>query len=315
MPPTQVSATVLDAIGNTPIVKLRKLTSAKTADVLVKLEYVSPTGSYKDRLALAMVAGAEARGVLKPGMQVVEYTGGSTGSSLAMVCAVKGYPFLAVTSDAFAGEKLATMRAMGAELRVMPSDEGKITPELFRVMLGEAARLAQEPGNYYTDQFNNPDAIAGYMPIGWELLQQAGSGFDAFCGAVGTGGMLMGVSRALKAGNCKARIVALEPASSPTLSTGKGGPHRVEGIGAGFWPPHLLKEAFDEVRPIEEQLGRETARRLAREEGIFAGTSSGLNVAAALQLAQELGPGHTVVTVAVDTGLKYLAGDLYSPAV
>jgi cysteine synthase A len=312
MPPSQSSGTVLDAIGNTPVVKLQKLTAPSVADVLVKLEYVSPTGSYKDRLALAMVEGAEARGLLRPGMRVVEYTGGSTGSSLAMVCAVKGYPFLAVTSDAFAGEKLATMRAMGAELHIIPSDKGKITPELFDVMLGEAARLALEPGNYYTDQFNNPDAMAGYMPIGTELLQQVGADFDVFCGAVGTGGMLMGVSQALKTASCSARIVALEPASSPTLSTGKGGPHRVEGVGSGFWPPHLKREAFDEVRAIDEKIARDTARRLAREEGIFAGTSSGLNVAAALQLAQELGAGHTVVTVAVDSGLKYLAGDLYT---
>jgi cysteine synthase A len=150
------------------------------------------------------------------------------------------------------------------------------------------------------------------MPIGRELLQQIGPDFDVFCGAVGTAGMIVGVSRALKAANCKARIVALEPASSSVLSTGKGGPHRIEGTGAGFWPPHLAKEDFDEVRPIEEQTARETARRLAREEGIFAGTSTGLNVAAALQLAQELGAGHTVVTVAVDSGLKYLAGELYS---
>lgn len=309
---SQASGTVLDAIGNTPVVKLRKIVPASSADVLVKLEYISPTGSYKDRLALAMVEGAERRGVLKPGVRVIEYTGGSTGSSLAMVCAVKGYRFLAVTSDAFAQEKLATMRAMGAELHMISSDEGKITPELFDVMLGEAARLAQEPGNFYTDQFRNPDALAAYMPIGTELLQQVGADFDVFCGAIGTGGMLMGVSQALRAAKCGARIVALEPASSPTLSTGKGGPHRIEGVGAGFWPPHLKKEAFDEVRAIEESTARETARQLAREEGIFAGTSTGLNVAAALQLAQELGAGHTVVTVAVDSGLKYLAGDLYS---
>lgn len=313
MPLTQLSSTVLDCIGNTPIAKLKKIVPPSSADVLVKLEYVSPTGSYKDRLALAMIEGAERRGELKPGIQVLEYTGGSTGSSLAMVCAVKGYPFLAVTSDAFAKEKLDTMRAMGAQLKLIPSVEGKITPELFDTMLGEARRLAKEPGNYYTDQFNNQDAIAGYMAIGSELLQQAGPDFEVFCGAVGTGGMLTGVSRALKAGHCRARVVALEPASSPALSTGKGGPHRVEGIGCGFWPPHLHRDDIDEIRPIAEAQARQIARRLAKEEGIFAGTSSGLNVAAALQLAAELGPGHTVVTVAVDSGLKYLAGDLYAP--
>ena len=309
---SQNSRSVLDTIGNTPVVKLKHMAPPSSADVLVKLEYISPTGSYKDRLALAMITGAEARGVLKAGMRVVEYTGGSTGSSLAMVCAVKGYDFTAVTSDAFSGEKLATMRALGAELNIIPSDHGKITPELFDVMLGEVGRLAKEPGNFYTDQFHNQDAIGAYMPIGRELLEQVGHDFDAFCGAVGTGGMLVGVSRALRSANCRTRIVALEPASSPVLSTGKGGPHRIEGIGAGFWPPHLERADFDEVRPIEERTARETARRLAREEGIFAGTSTGLNVAAALELALELGAGHSVVTVAVDTGLKYLAGDLFS---
>jgi cysteine synthase len=185
MPPLQASASVLDAIGNTPVVKLRRLLPASSAEVLVKLEYISPTGSYKDRLALAMIAGAERRGVLKPGMRVVEYTGGSTGSSLGTVCAVKGYPFMAVTSDAFSGEKLATMRAFGAELHIISSDHGKITPELFDVMLGEVHRLSQEPGNFYTNQFRNEDAVAGYMPIGRELLGQVGPDFDVFCGAVG----------------------------------------------------------------------------------------------------------------------------------
>ena len=147
MPIAQVVGTVLDCIGKTPVVKLEKMVPSTSADVLVKLEFISPTGSYKDRLALAMVEGAERRGKLKPGMRVVEYTGGSTGSSLAMVCAVKGYRFLAVTSDAFAEEKLNTMRAMGAELEILPSDQGRITPELFDNMLGEAARLAKEPGN------------------------------------------------------------------------------------------------------------------------------------------------------------------------
>jgi cysteine synthase A len=312
MPPVQGLGSVLDTIGNTPIVKLRKITSPASADVIVKLEYFNPTGSYKDRMALAMIEGAEARGELRPGMRVVEYTGGSTGSSLAMVCAVKGYGFTPVTSDAFAAEKLATMRAFGAKLNVIPSDHGKLTPELFKVMLAEAARMGSEPNSFYTNQFHNSDALAGYAPIARELLQQVGADFHVFCAAVGTAGMLVSVSRTLKAAGCPARIVALEPASSAVLSTGKGGAHRVEGVGAGFWPPHLAREDFDEVRPIEEQAGREMARRLDREEGIFAGTSTGLNVAAAVQLAQELGPGHTVVTMAVDSGLKYLAGDLYS---
>jgi len=302
---------VLQAIGNTPVVRLRKVVTPAMAEVLVKLEYYSPTGSYKDRMALAMIEGAESRGELRPGMRVVEWTGGSTGSSLALICAVKGYRFTPISSDGFAREKLQTMRLFGGELEIFPAPEGKLPPELYVRMRSRAEELAKEPGTFYTDQFHNADAIRAYMGIGRELMEQAGNGLAAFCGGVGTAGMIVGVSRALKAGGCKARIVALEPATSPFLTTGKGGPHRVEGIAAGFRPPHLQDGDYDEVRTVEEPAAREMARRLAKEEGIFAGTSSGLNVAAALQLAQELGRGHTVATVAVDTGLKYLAGDLY----
>jgi len=184
-------------------------------------------------------------------------------------------------------------------------------PELYQQMKRRAEELAKEPGTFYTDQFHNPDALTAYMGIGRELLEQAGDGLAAFCGGVGTAGMLVGVSRALKEAGCKARIVALEPASSAAITTGKGGPHRVEGIAAGFVPPRLQPGEYDEARTIEESAAREMARRLAKEEGIFAGTSSALNVVAALQLAQELGRGSAVATVAVDTGFKYLAGDLY----
>jgi cysteine synthase len=309
--PLRMRNSVLEAIGNTPAVKLRKVVTVEMADVVVKLEYYNPTGSYKDRMALAMIEGAEERGSLRPGMRVVEYTGGSTGSSLALACAIKGYRFVAVSSDAFAREKLQTMRLFGADLQIVPSENGQLTPELFRTMIDKAKKLSEEPNTFYTDQFNNTDAIRGYMGIGNEVFEQVGPSLAAFCGGVGTAGMLMGVSRALKARGSQARIVALEPASSPFLSTGKGGPHRVEGIGAGFRPPHLTAGEFDEVRAIHEQEARAMARRLAKEEGIFAGTSSGLNVVAALQLARELGPGATVATVAVDSGFKYLAGDLY----
>ena len=309
--PIKVRNSVLEAIGNTPAVKLRKLVTPQMADVVVKLEYYNPTGSYKDRMALAMIEGAEARGSLRAGMRVVEYTGGSTGSSLALVCAIKGYPFVPVSSDGFAREKLQTMRLFGADLQIVLSENGKLTPELFRAMIDKAKKLGEEPNSYYTDQFNNMDAIQGYMGIGNELFEQVGPELAAFCGGVGTAGMLMGVSRALKARGSKARIVTLEPTSSPVLTTGKGGAHRVEGIAAGFRPPHLKDGDYDEVRAIDEQEARAMARRLAKEEGVFAGTSSGLNVVAALQLARELGPGKTVATVAVDSGLKYLAGDLY----
>jgi cysteine synthase A len=306
------SESVLHAIGRTPLVRLKRVVEPGSADVLVKLEYYNPTGSYKDRMALAMIEGAEARGALRRGMRVVEFTGGSTGSSLALVCAVKGYRFAPVSSDAFAKEKLDTMRAFGADLIVVRSEGGRITPGLFDLMRAEVDRLLKEPDTFWTDQFHNPDAITGYMGIGRELVEQTGGRLDAFCGAVGTAGMVTGVSKALKAAGCAARIVALEPASAPMLTAGHGGTHRVEGIAPGFVPPHLRPGVADEARAIDEDEARAMARRLAKEEGVFAGTSSALNVLAAARLAKELGPGKVVATVAVDTGLKYLAGDLFS---
>ena len=276
----------------------------------MKLEYFNPTGSYKDRMALAMIEGAEKRGALKPGMRVVEYTGGSTGSSLAMVCAMKGYDFHPLASDAFSAEKLDTMRAFGADLELVPSDGGKVTPALFDRFKARIKELTKDPNTFWTDQFNNGDAIEGYAGIGRELAEQIGT-VDVFVGMVGTAGMLVGVSRALKHAGQATRIVALEPSTSPFLTTGKGGAHRVEGTAAGFWPPHLAKDTYDEVRVIDENAGRAMAKRAAKEEGVFAGTSTGMNLAAALELARELGPGKVVATVACDTGLKYLAGDLY----
>jgi cysteine synthase A len=307
-----VSETVLQAIGRTPVVRLRRVVPRQAADVLVKLEFFNPTASYKDRMALAMIEGAEARGALRPGMRVVEFTGGSTGSSLAMVCAAKGYRFVVLSSDAFSQEKLLTMTAFGAELRMVPSDGGKVTPALFERFRREIAVLAEEPDTFWTDQFHNEDAIRGYMGIGSELLQQAGGRIDVFCGAVGTGGMLSGVARALRQGGSPARIVALEPAESPAMTEGRGGAHRVEGIGTGAIPPHMSARPYDEARAVPEEDARAMARALAREEGLLIGTSSGLNIAAAVELARELGPGHTVATVAVDSGLKYLAGDLFA---
>ena len=301
---------VLHAIGRTPLMRLHRVVPPNSADVVIKLEYFNPTGSYKDRMALAMIEGAEKRGTLRKGMKVVEYTGGSTGSSLAMVCAIKGYEFHPLSSDAFSKEKLDTMRAFGADLEIVESDGGKVTPALFDKFKARIAELMKDPNNFWTDQFNNPDALDGYANIGHELVEQIGH-VDAFVGAVGSAGMLVGVSRALKQAGSKARIVALEPSTSPFLTTGKGGAHRVEGTAAGFWPPHLTKDMYDEVRVIDEDAGRAMARRVAREEGVFAGTSSGVNLVAALALAQELGPGKVVATVACDTGLKYLAGDLY----
>ena len=310
MPSPAPVDSVLHAIGHTPVLRLRKVVPPGAADVYVKLEYFNPTGSYKDRMALAMIEGAERRGTLRKGMRVVEYTGGSTGSSLAMVCAIKGYEFHPLSSDAFAQEKLDTMRAFGADLEIVPSDGGKVTPALFDRFKARIAELMKDPNSFWTDQFNNQDVLDGYANIGRELVEQVGS-IDAYVGAVGSGGMIVGVSKALKDAGSKARIVALEPSTSPFLTTGKGGAHRVEGTAAGFWPPHLTKDMYDEVRVIDENEGRAMVRRVAKEEGVFAGTSSGVNIVAAINLARELGPGKVVATVAVDTGLKYLAGDLF----
>ena len=309
-----VASSVLLAIGNTPLIRLTRVVPPGAADVLVKLESINPTGSYKDRMALAMIEGAEARGALRPGMRVVEFTGGSTGSSLGMVCAAKDYPFVVLSSDAFAKEKLLTMTAFGAELRLVPSDGGKVTPALFERFRTEIAKLAAEPNTFWTDQFHSADALNGYAEIGREMLAQTDGRIDVFCGAVGTGGMLAGVARALRDGGSTARIVALEPTESPAMTQGRGGAHRVEGIATGSIPPHMSARPYDEARAIDEAAGREMARRLAREEGVLVGTSSGLNIAAAVQLARELGPGRVVATVAVDSGLKYLAGDLFETA-
>jgi len=308
---TEIADSVLDAIGRTPVVRLKRLAPVGGANVFVKLEYFNPTGSYKDRMALAMIEGAEARGALRPGMRVVEYTGGSTGSSLAMICAVKGYAFVPLSSDAFAREKIQTMQAFGADVQIVPSEGGKVTPGLFDRFRERIAVLQNEPETFWTDQFHNTDALNGYREIGVELLNQIGA-VDLFCGAVGTAGMLVGVSRALKASGSRARIVALEPASSPVLTTGRSGAHRVEGTAPGFVPPHLTLSDYDEARAIDEEEARAMARRLAKEEGIFAGISTGLNVVAAIQCAAELGSGHNIATVAVDTGLKYLNGDLFA---
>src|SRR5262249_45193955 len=253
------------------------------------------------RMAVARIEGAEARGALRPGMRVIEFTGGSTGSSLAMVCAAKRYPFVVLSSDAFSREKLLTMKAFGADLRIVPSDGGKVTPALFERFRKEIAVLAAEPDTFWTDQFHNEDAIRGYMDIGHELFTQTEGKLDAFCGAVGTGGMLRGVALALRTVGSHTRIVALEPKSSPAMTEGRGGPHRVEGIATGSIPPHMTDRPFDEARAVDEADGRAMARRLAREEGLLVGTSSGLNIFAAVQLARELGPGKTVATVAVGT--------------
>ena len=302
----------LEAIGNTPIVKLNKVVPDYAADVWVKLEGGNPTGSYKDRMALAIIEGAEIRGDLKQGMTVVEYTGGSTGSGLAFVCAVKGYKFHVVSSDAFAKEKLDTMRAFGAKLEVIHSSSDKINSKLINQMIDRAKELATKDDYFFSDQLNNADIIKGFEKMGLEILEQIDGSIDAFTCSVGTAGAFMGVSNILLDSDKDTKIVALEPASAPYYSKNQSdGDHHVEGIGLGFELPLLDKNNYHEARGIDESEAREMAKLLASEEGIFGGTSSGLNVVGAIQLAEELGKGKTVVTIVVDTGLKYLTGNLF----
>jgi cysteine synthase len=302
---------MLGAIGSTPVVRVEKLAGGDAAEVWVKLESANPTGSYKDRMALAMIEAGERDGRLEPGQTVIEYTGGSTGSSLAYVCALKGYPLRIVTSDAFAGEKLRTMEAFGAVLEVIPSPEG-ITPELLPRMIERSKEIVEEVGGFATDQFRNRDMIDGYSAMGDELLEQLDGRIDAFCAYVGTAGCFVGVTRRLRAALPDVLRVAAEPAESPVLSGGEPGTHRIEGGGSGFWPPLLDRDGLDEVRPVSTEDAFAMARRAAREEGLWSGPSTGANLVVALELARRLGPGKRVVTPLVDSGLKYLGGDLYS---
>lgn len=302
----------LSAIGGTPVVRLAQLADADCAEVWVKMEAANPTGSYKDRMALAMIEAAEADGRLRPGQLVVEYTGGSTGSSLAFVCAVKGYPLRIVSSDAFAEEKIRTMRAFGAEVELIPSPEG-ITPGLIPAMRRRAAEIAAETGAFATDQFNNTDMVDGYRRLGAELLDQLPGPppVSAFCGYVGTAGCFLGVSRVLAAALPGVHRVVVEPAESAVLSGRPPGTHHIEGGGIGSRPPLLDAADYDEVVAIPEATASETARQAARTEGVFSGPSTGANLAAAVGIARRLGPGHRVITIQVDSGLKYLAGPLY----
>ncbi len=281
------------------------------AEIWVKLEGGNPTGSYKDRMALAMVEAAEKSGELSADVSLLECTGGSTGSSVAFVCAVKGHRFTVISSDAYAREKLDSMRAFGATLLVEPSVGGVVTPDLWPRMLEGARKLVDGGGYLYLDQFRNVHAIAGYRKMGEEIVRQLGKPADVLCGAVGTGGMIMGVGATVRAAWPELRIVGLEPDSSPVLSGGRAGAHGVDGTAPGFIPPLFDRSVVTEVLALPEAEARDMARRLAREEGIFAGTSTGMNVVAALRLAEEVGRGGTVVTVACDTGFKYLDGPLY----
>ena len=303
---------ILDAIGNTSLVQLRKIVPPHCADIFVKLEWENPTGSMKDRMALAVIARAEADGRLKPGDTVVEYTGGSTGASLAFVCAAKGYRIRFVTSEAFSKEKLDQMTALGAELTLVPSEGGRTTKKLILDMIEAARRLSQEPHTYWTDQLNNFDSIAGYLPLGEEIWTETHGAVDAFVHSVGTAASSRGTATALKRHKPDIRIVCVEPAESSVLLGGQPGPHKIEGVGIGYIPPLWEPSLVDEIEAVTTAEAKAMARRLAREEAIFTGTSSGANVIAAIRTAERLGPGRTVVTLMVDSGLKYVSTDVFA---
>ena len=293
------------------MVRLRRIVPSGNAKIFVKLEWENPTGSMKDRMALAGISRAEEDGRLKPGDTVVEYTGGSTGASLALVCAAKGYRLRIVSSDAFSREKRDQMAALGAELTLVPSEGGLTTKKLILDMIAAARELSREPRTYWTDQLENRAGIAGYFPLGEEIWSQARGRVDGFVHSVGTAASLRGVATVLKRRNPEIKIAAVEPAESPVLAGGSPGPHKIEGVGVGYIPPLWDPAVVDEIQPVGTDEAKAMARRLAREEGLFAGTSSGANVVAALRIAERLGPEAQVVTLAVDSGLKYLSTDVY----
>jgi cysteine synthase A len=302
---------ILQAIGNTSIVRLRRVVPSNCADIFVKLEWENPTGSMKDRMALAVITRAEEDGRLKPGDTVVEYSGGSTGASLALVCAAKGYRLRVVTSDAFSQEKRDHMAALGAELTLVPSEGGRTTRKLILDMIEAARALSREPHTFWVDQLNNHDSIAGYSSLGEEIWSQTNGKISAFVHSAGAAASARGVATVLKRYQPGIRIVVVEPAESAVLSGGQPGAHHIEGIGIGRTPPLWDPTLVDEIVPVSTEAAEAMARRLAREEAIFAGTSSGGNVVAAIQVAERLGPNANVVTLMVDSGLKYLSTDMY----
>jgi len=303
---------VLETIGKTPIVELRHIVPDGSARVLVKLEWANPTGSMKDRMARSVIEGAERAGHLKPGGTVVEYTAGTTGISLAFVCAAKGHRLHAVFSDAFSDEKRRTMRAFGAEITDVRSDRKRISAALIKEMIATSERIGRRPGHWWADQLNNRDAISGYVPLGEEIWGQTGGQVDWFVHSVGTAHSILGAAQGLRTHRPGIRVAAVEPSESAVLSGGPSGSHHIEGIGIGFLPPLWEPSRVDEILTVSTEEATAMARRLAREEGLFAGTSSGANVSAALRLAAREGPGATVVTLLVDSGLRYLSTGLYA---
>lgn len=302
----------MKGIGNTPLIKIEKLVGSESADIYIKFEGANPTGSMKDRMALSMIEGAERRGELKKGGTVVDYTGGSTGGSLAMICSAKGYKAHFVTSDAFAKEKLQTMRAFGATLDIVPSDNGKITAQIIDTAIERVREKAKEANTFYTNQFSNVDNRNAYHQMAKEIINELGNNIDEFITGVGTGGCFSGNAEILKQEIPKIRCIPIEPFNVRTLSGGDtSGTHRLEGMGAGFVPVICRLDLADEIIAVKDEDAYETARNLARMEGIFGGITSGANLWAAIQRAKILGKGKKIVTVVCDSGLKYLNGDLY----
>lgn len=297
---------ILHCIGNTSLLALRNIVPENGSRILLKMESENPTGSMKDRMALAMIEAAEADGRLTAGGSVVEYTGGSTGVSLSLVCAVKRYPLYIVTSDAFAQEKLDHMKILGARLQIVPSESGRMTEKLTRDMVEAARVIAAKTGAFWTDQLNNKDQLAAYDKMAHEIWIQTGGRIDGFVQMVGTSASLRGNGEALRRRNKQIRIIAVEPSESPVLSGGQAGAHKIDGVGAGFVVPLWQEGVADHIEQVSTQEAVAMALRLAREEGLFAGTSTGGNVVAALRLAEHLGPDATIVTVLCDTGMKYL---------
>jgi cysteine synthase len=306
-----ISANILESIGGTPLVQLRKVVPPGHARIVVKLEGANPTGNMKDRMAKTAIEAAERDGRLQPDSTVVEYTGGSTGASLALVCAAKGYRAKIVTSDAFSQEKTRTARALGAEIVLIPSDGGKINEHLIKRMIETAREISSLPGHWWFDQLNNKDAVLGYYPMAEEIWQQTEGKVDAFVQSVGSAHSLNGVARALRKHNRNLHVVAAEPAESAVLAGRAKGSHRIEGIGLGFIPPCWSPDDVNEIQSATTEEAIQMCRRLAREEGILAGTSSGLNVIAALRVAARLGRDATVATIMIDSGLRYMSSELY----
>lgn len=313
-PRGMVAPDVLGSIGDTPLVELRRVVGPGMARVVVKVEGTNPTGSMKDRMALASIAAAERDGRLAPGASVVEYTGGSTGTALALVCAATGHPLHIVTSDAFSQEKRDHQAALGARMTLVRSDRHRITEQLIKTMIEIARDIQRSSGAWWVDQLRNEDAAGGYEGLGDEIWAQTGGAVDAFVQSVGTAHSIHGVTAALRRHRPDVLTVAVEPAESPILSEGRTGGHEIEGIGIGFVPPLWDPADATEIMAVSTVDAVGMTRRLATEEALFAGTSSGANVVAALRVAERLGPGATVVTILVDSGLKYLTTPVYQHA-